>query len=147
MQHYKHSCEKGDWSYQKGVIRRNTIVTVKRENTIYNDLKTTLHRKQNSEQCEPYRQLTVNSGARNCKHFLPHQPHPSCHLGNHLWQSEKGQTNQYPKKRDKKTNNDIQNNYTTNQKLNNRITTGSELIQPTSLTSSCLTNIMLLLSY
>jgi hypothetical protein len=52
----------GDWSNQNGVIRRNTIVTIKRENTIYNDLKTTLHRKQNIEQYEPYRKLTVNSG-------------------------------------------------------------------------------------
>jgi hypothetical protein len=48
------SCETGDWSNQNGVIRRNTIVTIKRENKIYNDLKTTLHKKQNSEQCEPY---------------------------------------------------------------------------------------------
>jgi hypothetical protein len=34
-----HPCEKIDWIYQKGVIRRNTIVTIKRENKIYNDLK------------------------------------------------------------------------------------------------------------
>ena len=48
---------------KRGVIRRNTIATIIRVKQIYNDLITTLRRKQNSEQYEPYRKLTVNSGA------------------------------------------------------------------------------------